>query len=441
MKRILVLGAGRVAHPCVDYLLQHTDAALTLVDQDKHNADAVAGGSSRVTTSAFDATQGTKDLLASTKPDLVINLLPAAFMVPVARDCVATRTNMINVSYIKEDMRTLDVPARDAGVLLLCELGLDPGIDHMSAAKTVREIHDRGGKVESFWSCCGAIPAPEANTNPFGYKLSWSPAGLVGASKREARILKNGEVVVYPPGETFRHTSFIEIAGLGWFEQYANADSLPYIHLYDMPEAKNVYRGTIRYIGWSETIRKMLDLGLFEEEELDLTGLTHREFTARLAGATSCESAEAALCRVLKLEPYSSILHKLAWLGLLDDTPLPFARGSARSVVADLYLKKLVFEPGEQDLVVMEHRYEASFADGRRKRFVSTLVDRGIKGGDTSIARTTGLPPAIGARLFLEGKLPFTGVHAPVLPEVYEPSLAELERLGVLFQEREEILA
>jgi len=441
VKSILILGAGRVAGPCVRYLLEHTPHHLTVVDQDEGNLAAVTGGASRVTALREDVADVSR-ILASTSPHLVVNLLPAPFMVPVAEASVRARVDMINASYIKDEMRALDGPAREAGILLLCELGLDPGIDHMSAARTIRQIHERGGMVESFWSCCGAIPAAEANTNPFGYKLSWSPAGLIGASKREARVLRNGEVVIYPPGDTFRHCGLMEIEGLGWFEQYANADSLPYVDLYGMPEVKHVYRGTIRYIGWSETVRKMLDLGLFEEDVRELRGLSYRQLTAKLAGARDGESAEDAVRRALGLEPYSAVFHRLQWLGLLSDEPIPLDEGSPRDVVAGLYLRRLVYAAGERDLVVMEHRYEAVFPEnGRRVRYTSTMIDYGVDGGETSIARTTGLPPAIAARLLLDGRLSLTGVHAPVHPEVYEPSLAELARLGISFREKEDPVA
>lgn len=438
MKSILILGAGRVAGPCVRYLLEHTPHHLTVVDQDEGNLAAVTGGAPRAR-GLRESVADVPRVLATTSPDLVINLLPAPFMAPVAEASVRARIDMINASYIKDDVRALDGPAREAGILLLCELGLDPGIDHMSAARTIRQIHERGGQVESFWSCCGAIPSAGANTNPFGYKLSWSPAGLIGASKREARLLRDGEVVTYPPGDTFRHCGFMEVEGLGWFEQYANANSVPYVELYGMPEVRNVYRGTIRYIGWSETVRKMLDLGLFEEDVHDLRGLSYRQFTSRLAGAQDGETPEAALRRALTLEPYSSVFHKLQWLGLLSDEPIPLDQGSPRDVVAGLYLRKLVYAPGERDMVVMEHRYDAFFPeDGRRARYTSTMIDYGVDGGETSIARTTGLPPAIAARLLLEGRLSLKGVHAPVHPEVYEPSLAELARLGIAFTEKED---
>lgn len=436
MKEILVFGAGRVAKPCVDYLLRDPGKHVTVADMDPVNVDRVTAGRPGATGLVCNAVKEAGAIIRDTKPQVVINLLPAAFMTPIAELCIEARVPCVNPSYIKDDMRALDEKARNAGVLLLCELGLDPGIDHMSAARTIRSIHEEGGKVESFWSCCGALPSLKDNTNPFGYKLSWAPAGLIGASKREARVMKEGKVVVRPEGETFRFPSLVEIEGLGWFEEYANADSLPYVDLYNMSEVRDCYRGTLRFLGWSETIRKMLDMGLFEQEEIVLSGLTFAGLTRRLIGASPEEDLDKALASFLKLEPYAAVLMRLRWLGLLSDEPIPMEKGSARDVVSHLYFNKLVFAEQEQDLVVMEHRYVARMPGRDTKTlFKSTLIDYGVPGGETSVARTTGIPPAIGAALILDGRIGLSGVQAPVLPEIYEPSLELLEAEGISFRE------
>jgi len=441
LSKVLVLGAGRVSRPCVRYLLRDPEIRVVLTDADPSNLDRVCEGLPRCTPVRADAAAETGTLLDRERPDVVICLLPPAFMAPTARLCVQRRIPMVDPSYIKEEMRELDGDARAAGIPLLCELGLDPGIDHLSAARTIRRVHDMGGRVESFWSVCGALPAPESNDNPFGYKLSWAPASLVGASKREARILREGETVTLPEGETFRHVGLVEVEGIGWLEHYANADSLPYVDLYDMPEVRNVYRGTLRYLGWSETIRKMLDLGLFEQDLRDFRGKTRAGLIRELTGAPEGEEASAAAARFLNLEPYSAVLKRLEWLGLFDEAPVRPERGSLRDVVSELYLRKLDFRVGETDLVIMRHRYDLLFpATGKRARITSTLIDRGVVGSeeDTSIARTTGLPPAMGARLILSGGLTRTGVIAPTLPEIYDPLLRDLEREGIRFEEREE---
>ncbi len=362
-------------------------------------------------------------------------------MVPVAKECLKNRISMVNPSYIKDDMRALQEEVEQAGLTFICELGLDPGIDHMSAAKTIRKIHQLGGKVESFRSICGAIPSLQHNTNPFGYKLSWAPAGLIGASKREARILVDGEEIILPNGDTFEHIDLVEIEGLGWFEIYANANSLPYIEMYGIPEVKSIYRGTIRYPGWSETIVKMNQLGLFEENELDLSGLSIRQFTAIQLGNPKLDDVEEKLCNYLNIKPYSAVFQKLKWLGLFSEEKIPLGIKNPRDVISHLYFQKLYYTGNEQDLVIMEDQYVASFPKEKKKiRYTSTLVDYGIPGKETSIARTTGLPPAMGARLILEGKISSAGIFAPVLPEIYEPILSELERENISFKEKEEIL-
>jgi saccharopine dehydrogenase-like NADP-dependent oxidoreductase len=317
----------------------------------------------------------------------------------------------------------------------MAELGVDPGIDHMSAARTIGEVHARGGKVESFTSICGAIPCAEANANPWGYKLSWASENLIGASRRSARIMVDGKVVDWPDGETYRHAHLEEVKGLGWYEVYANADSLPYLETYAIPECRNIYRGTIRYVGWCETIVAMNELDLFSQEPEDLGGIPFAQFTARKCGAPKDTDAARALCARLGLNPPSAIFERLQWLSFLDDKPVPPGLRCSRDLVRALYGEKLVFEILERDLIVLKDEVVAAYPDGQRKRHTSSLIDFGIPGGDSSIARTTGLPPAIVAKLFLEGWIPGPGLVLPTLPEIYEPCLAELENEGIRLRE------
>ncbi len=436
MSHVLVFGAGRVARPCVQHLLKDPGIRVTVVDMDSANLGRVLENHPRGEGIVANAAAEARDLIARVNPDLVVNLLPAAFMYPVAKLCVEAKKHMVNPSYIKEDMKALDGPAKAAGLTLLCELGLDPGIDHMSAARTVRFIRERGGQVESFRSICGALPSAEANTNPWGYKLSWAPSGLIGASKRDAKVMLDGVVHEWPGGETYEHVHLEETPGLGWFEVYANADSLPYLERYGIPEARTIYRGTIRYVGWCETVVAMNALSLVETEEQDFRGLTFRGFMARQAGESNPAKAEEAVCRKLGIAPYSAVFERFAWLGLFDDRPLPLEKGSARDVISFLFGEKLVFTENERDLVILKDEMTAFYPEsGKRLRHTSTLVDFGIPGGDTSIARTTGLPPAIGARLILDGTVKARGVMAPVLPEIFEPALKVLEAEGICLVE------
>lgn len=437
---VLVLGAGRVSKPCVAYLSAKTRAQVVVADRDGDNLARIEEACPGVKTIEFDASNGILELLERTKPALVLNLLPANLVSFVAKECVEHGTSMINVSYKTDEISELDPLAREKNLLLLCEMGLDPGIDHMLASQTAREIHQKGGQVIEFSSYCGAIPSPESNNNPFGYKISWSPYGLANATRREARALRNGEVIVYPPGEVFRHPFLTEIEGLGWFEVYPNGNAISYVDLYGIPEVKSIYRGTIRYAGWCETTYKMLKMGLFDDKKiLQLGDKSYREFTSLLLGIEPSEDLEEALCERLNLEPYSLAFQKLKWLGLLDEERIPLKVGTPCDVVVDLMARKLRYERGEKDMVVMENRFTVNFG-GEQRTTTITMVDEGTVGEETSIARTTGLPAAIAARLFLEGKIARRGVTLPTCPEIYEPSLRELRELGITFQRRDKPL-
>jgi len=437
LKKVLVLGAGRIAGPCIQYLLAQDGYEVYVSDIDEANVRRCIGGKSNGHARIGNVMEDLPGTLREISPNAVVCLLPAAFMAQAAKACLEARVDYVNPSYIKPEIKALDADAKKNGVTLLCELGLDPGIDHMSAAKTIDQIHAQGGRVVSFKSWCGALPAPKDNNNPVGYKISWAPASLIGASKREARIIRDGKTIVWPDGETYRHPGLIEIKGLGWFEEYANADSTPYIEKYGIPEASEIYRGTLRYTGWCEMICKMQDLGLYESGEHDFSGMTYADVTRKLIGAPKDAPLKEALCSYLRLDPYSAVIMKLEWLGMLDQRPVPIQKGTMSRFVECMYAEKLGFAEGEQDLSVMEHRYVVKYKDRSVVRR-STLIDYGTPDGDFSIARLTGLPPAIGAKLILEGRITSKGVVAPTLPEVYEPELAELEKHGVRFTEREE---
>jgi len=439
MKKVLVLGAGRVARPCVQYLLRFEDTHVVVADLAEENIRRVTQGHPRSEAQVIPKGDDAARLVDSVRPDLVICLLPPAFVAPVVEACVRTKTHMIHPAYLDDATKAMADDIARSGALCIAELGLDPGIDHMLAARTISTIHKNGGLVESFRSVCGAIPSAEANTNPWGYKLSWAPDSLIGASKRGARVMLQGQIHEWLAGETYEHVHLEEIDDLGCFEVYANADSLPYIETYGIPETKSIYRGTIRYPGWCETICMMNALGLVEEEKRDLSGKTFSDFMAEQAGASSREDAEGAVCRKTGLKSYSAVMLRFKWLGFFEEIPIPFDKGSPRDVTAFLFDKRLVYKDNEKDLVLLRDEYQAFYPEnGRRLKHFSTLVDFGVPGGDTSVARTTGLPPAIAGRLVLEGKIVMPGLHIPVLPEIYEPVLAQLEQEGITIEERME---
>jgi len=437
MERVLVLGAGLVARPLVRYLLDQ-GYKVRVASRTLSKAEALIEGHPQGEAFTLDVTDTAALERLVEEADLVISLLPYVHHVTVAAICIKHKRDMVTTSYVSEAMRALDGEARDAGIIILNEIGLDPGIDHMEAMRIIDDVHEGGGKIASFYSYCGGLPAPEANTNPFGYKFSWSPRGVLLAMKNPARYLKDGKEISIPAEELFAHYWTVNIEGLGEFEAYPNRDSVPYIEIYGIPETEAMYRGTLRNLGWCGTWKKLIELGLLDEEERDLQGLTWADLLRRLIGGGSGD-LKRELAAHLGLAEDAEVLGKLEWLNLLSDEPLPLDRGSVLDVIAAKLLEKLQYEEGERDMIVLQHEFVASYPN-RKEKITSTLIDFGIPGGDTAMARTVGLPAAIGTKLILQGEIELKGVQVPVVPEVYKPVLTELAEQGIELKEKKEPL-
>ncbi len=440
MKHVLVFGAGLVAKPLVQYLLDRAGLQVTVASRTVSKAEALVGDHPRGKAVAFDIEQDSaslSDLVA--QADLAISLLPYIYHVRVAEQCIRHRKPLVTTSYVSDGMRALDGAAQGAGVILLNEIGLDPGIDHMSAMRVIHRVHEAGGEVKSFRSYCGGLPAPDANDNPLGYKFSWSPRGVVLAGRNDARYLEHGHIVEVPNGRLFATHFLTWVEGLGDFEAYPNRDSLPYIKIYGIPETDTMYRGTLRNLGWCDVMQKLNELGYFGlDERPDLPGKTFRQVMAGLIGKDDTPDLEAGLADFLNVAPNCGVMMALEWLGLLSDAPVS-DKTTLLDVLADQMLPKMLYREGERDMVILVHEFVAAYPD-RRESITSTLIDFGLPGGDTSMSRLVGLPAAIGTRLILEGEITLTGVHIPVLPEIYEPVLDELEQLGVACVEKVEVL-
>jgi saccharopine dehydrogenase-like NADP-dependent oxidoreductase len=376
--------------------------------------------------------------------DLAVSLLPYAYHPAVAKLCVKHGVHMVTTSYIKQPMADLDEDAKEAGVILLNELGVDPGIDHMTAMRVIHKVQAAGGKITKFISFCGGLPAPEANTNPFGYKFSWSPRGVLLAGKNPAHYLWDGEEVNIKAGTLFDHfwTMPIEVEGeVIEFEGYPNRDSMPYMDAYGIQGARTMFRGTLRNLGWCTTLSKISDLGLLDEApRKDLEGCTWADLTRKLVGVSATGDLKADLAAKLAVGVDSKVVSDLDWLGVFSDEPLPAGQRAPIDILCARMLDKMQYAPGERDLLILRHEFEAEYPD-RAEKITSIMVDFGIPHGYTSMARTVGLPAAIGVRLILEGKIDARGVLAPMTPEIYEPALEELESLGIHFEEKWEEIA
>ena len=438
MKKILILGAGLVARPLVRYLLDRPDFVVKVASRTVSKAQKLIDNHPQGKAQELNLTNEEALRKEVSGADLVISMVPYAFHPKVAEYCIAYGKHMVTTSYVSDAMKALDSEARRAGVLILNEIGLDPGIDHMEAMRIINEVEAKGGEIEGFTSFCGGLPAPEANTNPFGYKFSWSPIGVLLAGKNSAQYLKDGKEVFIPSERLFDHYSSLTIEGLGDFEAYPNRNSLPYIETYGIRNTKTMLRGTIRYIGWCKTLKAIRELGLLTEEEEDWTGFTCKAFLRHAMKNPPEEDMKKAVSARLNIEESSDIIQRIEWLGLFSEDHLPLEKGSAISILAQIMTEKMKYEKSERDMIILQHEFIASYPGKRKEKIISSLVDFGFPHGDTSMARTVGLPAAIGSRLILEGKIKENGVHIPVLHDIYVPILQELREQGIAFKEKRE---
>jgi len=368
--------------------------------------------------------------------DIVVSLLPYTYHVTVAKLCIKHKKHMVTTSYVSEEMNALDEQAKNAGIILLNECGLDPGIDHMSAMRIIHQVDSNGGKVESFRSTTGALPSHEANNNPFGYKFSWSPRGVLLASRNAAKWLEDGKEISIPGEKLFETYTIQDVPGVGSFENYPNRNSVPYKDIYGLSHAETVYRGTFRMTGWCETMRKIVALGWLNDKPISgFSGKTYGDVTRHLISAGLKDDLSIAVARFLDLKSYSTVIKRLEWLGLFSDEQLPEDKDNPLDYLNVLTLKKMLLGKDERDMIVMHHEFIASYPS-KKEYITSTLVDYGIPKGDSSISRTVALPAAIAVKMILEKKIKINGVFIPVIPEIYNPILDELDEMNIIFKEK-----
>jgi saccharopine dehydrogenase-like NADP-dependent oxidoreductase len=435
MKQILILGAGKIAHPLLRYLLNFRGYRLTIGTLDVPRARELLDDHPRGCVLPLDVNDRSALEPLVKDCDVVVSLLPASFNPGLARLALTHGRSLINTSYTAPEMRALDEEARSRGVLLLNEIGLDPGVDHMSAVRVIHRLEAAGGRVTHFTSCCGGFPAPDANTNPWGYKFSWTHRGVILAGRNPARYLRQGELVEISGAELFEHHWPYQVEGQGVFEMYPNRDSLHYVVPYGLSSIQGMFRGTLRYPGWSNTMRAAGVLGMFELEEQDWPeGTTYLDFTTRLLPPGRGSVIER-LADHLGLSPDSFAIARLEWAGLLSDRPIPERRAAPLDVFANRLAMLMVYAPGERDMIAMRHTFRATYPDGHTDDVTSSMVETGEPFGDTAMARTVSLPAAIATRLYLEGEIEAEGVQIPTIREVYDPVLEELAELGVEVRE------
>jgi len=374
----------------------------------------------------------------------VVSMLPYLLHAKVAEMAIKHGRPFLTTSYVSDAMRKLEPAAIAKGIVMINECGVDPGTDHMSAMKVFDHVHEHGGKIVSFLSYCGGLPAPEDNNNPLGYKFSWAPRGVLLASRNNALFLQDGKEVTIPGKELFANYKLDSVEGAGEFECYPNRNSVQYLDIYPLRgECKTITRGTYRNKGWCNAIKALADLDYLNADVRDLTGLTYADLTRALVGtaAVGVNALRQAVADKVKLPFDSHQLSVMNWLDLFSERYIPALRAGNSTPLDALcasMLEKMQYAPGERDLLVMKHTFVAEFPTQKKRQVItSKMIDFGIKNGDSSMSRTVSLPVAIVTRLVLDGVYKdLKGLQLPLAKRFYEPILKELAELGIHFVEK-----
>ena len=428
MNKVLLLGAGMVAKPLTEYILNN-NIELTIASRTVAKAEKLIGNNTNGKAISWTIEDlKTLEKLVSTH-DLTISLLPYAHHVTVARLCIQHKKNMVTTSYVSPEMKLLDTEARNAGILILNEIGVDPGFDHMTAMRIIDKVKSEGGKIREFYSVCGALAAPEVADNPFRYKFSWSPKGVLMAGNNNAKFLKDGKIVEIPTENLFKNPIKIEFPGVGPMEVYPNRDSLAYIDKYNIPEVETMYRGTFRYPNWCRIMDIMKTLGLLSTEIQNFEGKTLKEIVAEKLDVYPKNVKEKVVGR-LKLALDGPAIDAIDWLGYFSNDKVLISEGSAFDITAELMQKKMMLPEGARDMVIMQHTFLIEKANGEREVIKSRLLDFATS-DNTSIARTVALPAAIAVKMIFNGEIKEKGIQIPVTKSIYEPVLNELENMGI----------
>ena len=434
--RILIIGAGRSSTALIDYCLNNSERlgwTVTVADADPAAAAAKVRGHSRGTTAWLDVTKTNDRRELIGRSDIVVSLLPAHLHIEVAQDCIRLKKHLVTASYVSQELYRLGDEARDRELIFMGEMGLDPGIDHMSAMQRINAIRERGGKITAFRSFTGGLISPESNDNPWGYKFTWNPRNVVLAGQGTAQYLDQGKLKFLPYYRLFNNTWDVTLDGIGTFEAYANRDSLLYREQYGLNDIPTILRGTLRHPGYCAAWNALVRIGMTDADFpiLDSNRITYHELMEALA-PSGTGSVKDRIAQMLELEPGGEIMQRLVWLGLFRKKRIKLKGATPALILENLLLDKWKLQPEDKDLIVMQHQIDYSL-DGRDHRDISNLFMHGANAVDTAMSRLVGLPLGIFVRLMTEGRIRATGVHIPTMREVYEPVLEEMKDYGMEF--------
>ena len=443
MKTILVIGAGRSSSSMIRYFLNNAekeDWYIKVGDMNLEMAQGKVGNHARAQAFQFDALNENKRRQELEKVDFVVSMLPALFHVEVVKDCIEMKIDVITPSYVSAEMKELDEAAKAAGIIIMNEIGVDPGIDHMSAKKVLDEIADKNGVIEYFESFTGGLVAPESDDNPWNYKFTWNPRNVVLAGQGSAaKFIQQGQYKYIPYNKLFRRTEIIEVEGHGKFEGYANRDSLKYRSIYGLEDIPTIYRGTFRKVGFCRAWNVFVSLGATDDSYI-LEGsknMTKRDFINSFLAYNPHDSVELKLRHYMKIDHDDYIWDRLVWLGIFENEPLNLENDMTPAQILQKILEeKWSLKPDDKDMIVMWHKFGFKI-NGQLNEINSSMVCIGEDQTYTAMSETVGLPVAICAKMILNGTIQLKGVQLPIHKEIYEPVLKELEAYNVVFTEKE----
>ncbi|MCS5491444.1 saccharopine dehydrogenase C-terminal domain-containing protein [Algoriphagus limi] len=439
MNRILILGGGKSSTFLIDYLADQASSKnrhVVLADLDVELAKRKLKGKANTEAKALDIGDENARRQLIKEADVVISMLPARMHPQVAVDCLEHGKHFFSASYESKEMRQMEAQIREKGLFFLNECGLDPGIDHMSAKKIIDQVKANQGEILSFKSFAGGLLSPECEDNPWKYKFTWNPRNVVLAGQGMSRYIEQSKLKYIPYHQLFKRAVKVSFDELGDFEGYPNRDSLAYRKLYGLENIPTMLRGTLRRTGFTKAWDVLIELGLTDDSiELNPPSTsTKRDFLNSFLPFDPERSVEEKLSSYIPDMDFPTF-EKIQWLGLFSHDPLPIYQGSPAQILQAILEKEWTLKADDRDMIVMQHQFEIKENNSTRK-LISSLVVKGENSDHTAMAKTVGLPLAIAVDLFLEGEIQLSGLHLPIIPEIYLPILDRLADYGIHFDEK-----
>ena len=441
MRTILIIGAGRSASSLIRYLLEKSEKEqlhLVIGDLSLALAQKKTNNHPNATAIALDIFDSQQRQQAIQNANIVISMLPAHLHIQVAKDCITYKKHLVTASYVSDAMQELDAEAKANNLIFMNEIGLDPGIDHMSAMKVIDEVKEKGGEMILFESFCGGLVAPESDTNLWNYKFTWAPRNVVLAGQGgAAKFIQEGTYKYIPYCNLFRRTEFLQVEGYGRFEAYSNRDSLKYRSVYGLDDVLTLYRGTIRRVGFSKAWNMFVQLGMTDDSYImeNSENMSYREFVNSFLPYHPTDSVEIKTRLILKIDQDDIMWDKLLELDLFNpNKKVGLTNATPAQILEKILTDSWTLQEEDKDMIVMYHKF-GYILNGKKEQIDSKMVCLGDDQTHTAMAKTVGLPVAMATLLILNGKITTPGVQLPIRKEVYQPILKELESYGVLFHE------